>query len=208
MMQTILKDIELLGGAQHSCVIQQGKVLASTFPDTQKDSLSGLGKVLSQIFAGTDALQQQYRETHIELAEKLLLGYQLDSSCVLAVLTEKNSNIALIKTAVRSSSDKLIALINQNAPLMGGTFVTDSSNSKPLDDAAVEAELESLQAMLAEYIGPAARIVFARARASWEASGSSVANLPHLWQSLANFIDNEQKRTDFLRRANASLPNG
>lgn len=206
-MQTILKDLEMLGGVHHGCLIAHEGVMASTFPSMLNNNLVALNKVLLQIFAGAQALEREHREIQIELEENLLLGFWLESGAILALLTEKNVNLALIKTSVRSASVALsqaaMAEIPRAAQLEPEAGVAATvSVPEPASAAACQNHIDAAQSLLADYIGPAARIVSGRALKQWQDSGSGTAQeLPRLMEMLAAFIDNETKRADFLRRA-------
>lgn len=207
-MQTILNDLEMLGGVQHSCVIHQDQVHASTFPSILNDNLTGIAKVITQIFSGVEGMQRNHREIHVELEENLLIGYRLENGAILALLTDKAINLALIKTSVRAATQKLQQHLNSPAPHdpvppIPSATPASAAVEIEIDEEALEAYLEALKLLLAEYIGPAARVVFGRAHNSWHAAGEP---LPLLCERLAEFIDNESKRADFLRRANSSLP--
>lgn len=220
-MQSILKDLEILGGVQHGCVIHQDQVQASTFPSILNDNLTGVAKVMTQIFMGVEGMQRNHREIHVELEDNLLIGYRLENGAILALLADKTINLALIKTTVRSATAKLLATLNdgvaaaavaESAPVEvvrdaisepAGVPVSAAPEAMPA--AELNVHMEKLKLLLAEQIGPAARVVFGRAQNSWQAAGEPLTGL---CDRLAEFIDNEQKRAEFLRRANASLPKG
>lgn len=218
-MQSILKDLEILGGVQHGCVIHQDQVRASTFPSILNDNLTGVAKVMTQIFMGVEGMQCNHREIHVELEDNLLIGYRLENGAILALLAEKNINLALIKTAVRSATAELLATLNESIaaadPVAEPVLVEavqETATNKPVSAAPeaipaqeLDVHLEKLKLLLAEQIGPAARVVFGRAQNSWQAAGEPLTGL---CDRLAEFIDNEQKRAEYLRRANASLPKG
>lgn len=218
-MQSILKDLEILGGVQHGCVIHQDRVQASTFPSILNENLTGVAKVMTQIFMGVEGMQRNHREIHVELEDNLLIGYRLENGAILALLAEKNINLALIKTAVRSATAQLLATLNESIaaadPMAEPALVAavqETAADKPVSAAPeaipaqqLDVHLEKLKLLLAEQIGPAARVVFGRAQNSWQAAAEPLTSL---CDRLAEFIDNEQKRAEFLRRANASLPKG
>lgn len=221
-MQSILKDLEILGGVQHGCVIYQDQVRASTFPTILNENLTGVAKVMTQIFMGVEGMQRNHREIHVELEDNLLIGYRLENGAILALLADKNINLALIKTAVRSATAKLLATLNEcvaaeePATLEPVDVVQETSVESPdaeplsamphaISADELDVHMEKLKLLLAEQIGPAARVVFGRAQNSWQVTGEPLTGL---CDRLAEFIDNEQKRAEFLRRANASLPKG
>lgn len=210
-MQTILKDLEMLGGVHHGCLVAQERIMATTFPSMLNNNLLALTKVLLQIFAGAQALEREHREIQIELEENLLIGFWLENGSVLALLTEKNINLALIKTSVRSASAALAnAMAADEQPAAQPVSVTGSVISEvmpePESAVACQNQIDALQPLLAEYIGPAARIVSGRALKQWQDSSSgAAAELPRFLEMLAAFIDNETKRADFLRRAHQQI---
>lgn len=218
MMQSILEDLEILGGVQHGCVIHQDQVRASTFPSILNDNLTGVAKVMTQVFMGVEGMQRNHREIHVELEDNLLIGYRLENGAILALLAEKNINLALIKTAVRSASAKLLATLNDHVaaaepvadpePAAASVAVVQKTAAdvpEAIPAEELDVHMEKLKLLLADQIGPAARVVFGRAQNSWQAAGEPLIGL---CDRLAEFIDNEQKRAEFLRRANASLPKG
>lgn len=213
-MQSILKDLEILGGVHHGCLLRDENILASTFPTVLNENLTAMGKVLGQIFMGVEGMTRDHREVHVELEESLLIGYHLQDGSILALLTDKNINVALIKTSVRSATTKLLDKISQAVRIEVETnhVVAKQDISKPTSevetatDEEMNEKLSHLQSLLAEYIGPAARIVFGRVKDKWEPSGQgSLERLPQLRDSLAAFIDNEHKRADFIHRTNEPL---
>ncbi|MBE9399584.1 hypothetical protein IOQ59_20165 [Pontibacterium sp. N1Y112] len=221
-MQSILKDLEMLGGVQHGCVIHQEAVKASTFPSILNDNLTGMAKVMTQIFMGVEGMQRDHRELHIELEENLMIGYWLENGAVLALLADKNINLALIKTAVRSATAKLLDALSDSVPLsvpspMPVELASAEEQPEVQADSApiavaealpadvLNVHMEKLKLLLAEQIGPAARVVFGRAQNSWQAAGEPLTDL---CGRLAEFIDNEDKRAEFIRRATTSLPKG
>lgn len=221
-MQSILKDLEMLGGVQHGCVIHQEAVKASTFPSILNENLTGVAKVMTQIFMGVEGIQRDHRELHIELEENLLIGYWLENGAVLALMADKNINLALIKTAVRSATAKLLDALNDSGSVptpppaiveLASSPERSEAQAKNTPMTVVEdwpedvlnVHMEKLKLLLAEQIGPAARVVFGRAQNSWQAAGEPLTGL---CERLAEFIDNEDKRAEFIRRAIASLPKG
>ena len=221
-MQSILKDLEMLGGVQHGCVIHQEAVKASTFPSILNENLTGVAKVMTQIFMGVEGIQRDHRELHIELEENLLIGYWLENGAVLALMADKNINLALIKTAVRSATAKLLDALNDSGSVPTSPPAVVELESSPERSEAqakntpmtvvedwpedvLNVHMEKLKLLLAEQIGPAARVVFGRAQNSWQAAGEPLTDL---CERLAEFIDNEDKRAEFIRRAIASLPKG
>ena len=221
-MQSILKDLEMLGGVQHGCVIHQEAVKASTFPSILNENLTGVAKVMTQIFMGVEGIQRDHRELHIELEENLLIGYWLENGAVLALMADKNINLALIKTAVRSATAKLLDALNDSGSVPTSPPAVVELESSPERSEAqakntpmtvvedwpedvLNVHMEKLKLLLAEQIGPAARVVFGRAQNSWLAAGEPLTGL---CERLAEFIDNEDKRAEFIRRAIASLPKG
>ena len=84
-------------------------------------------------------------------------------------------------------------------------MATSSSSGSAL--MLSDSDTAAIQSCLAEQIGPAARVVLMRALSTWEPSGkSTTAAYADLLNSLAAFIDDEEKRQVFITRAlNISL---
>lgn len=209
-MSSVLKDLELLGGIHHSCLVQGDTLLESTFPDILADNLSAASRVVQQIFMAISGMECSHKEVCIELEENLLISYRVSDDLLLTLLTDKEVNLALINTSVRSAITRLKASTSpasaaSAAPVRAATPAATPAQTVP-GSAGQEMELlslmEQLKEGLAEYIGPAATIVFDDAYANWKAThGVYKSKLAELIKALAVEIDDKGDRSRFLQSA-------
>ncbi|SIS39852.1 hypothetical protein [Neptunomonas antarctica] len=205
-MQKILKELEQLGGIHHSCLLKGDLMVASTFPDLLENNLLGACRVAHQIFMAVEGMGCSHREIFIELEENLLVGYFIADETVLALLTDKDVNLALINTSVRSALPRIKRqLIHADIPVLQPA-ATQKTASGGVNQALAEAELMvlmgELQEGLAEYIGPAAEIVFDDAYDHWKHKhGVHKSKIAELIKALASEIEDKADRTNYLQVA-------
>ncbi len=200
-MNKILQDIERLGGVHHSCLIDGEEMVASTFPEVLENNLTAACRVAHQIFMAVAAMGCSHKEIFIELEETLLITYQLSDDRVLALLTDKDVNLALINTSVRSSLAQLKRHSEQAQKSAAGVVPTLATKS-----AVVEQDLSGLMTQLrdnlAEFIGPAAMIVFDDAYDFWKANhGVHKSKIAELIKKLAIEIEDKADRSRFLQES-------
>ncbi|WP_028468176.1 hypothetical protein [Neptunomonas japonica] len=202
-MEKILKDFERLGGIHHSCLMSTDEMMASTFPETLEENLMGACRVVYQMFMAVEGMGCSHREIFIELEESLLIGYYIADETVLALLTDKDVNLALINTSVRSSLGRIKKQLippNVEPPVVHAAPINTESQRR------VEVELTglmgNLQEGLAEHIGPAAEIVFDDAYADWKAThGVKRSKIAELIKALAFEIEDKADRSRYLQMA-------
>lgn len=203
-MSKILEDLERLGGIHHSCLLKDDEMVASTFPEILEENLMGACRVVYQVFMAVEGMGSSHREIFIELEENFLIGYLIGDDTVLVLLTDKDVNLALINTSVRSA---LSRLKKQPAALPVEPPVVTAAAQKPgLSQALVETELmglmEQLQEGLAEHIGPAAEIVFDDAYHQWKVThGVRKSKIAELIKALALEIEDKADRSRYLQTA-------
>lgn len=205
-MSNVLKDLELLGGIHHSCLVQGDTLLESTFPEILADNLSAASRVVQQIFMAISGMECSHKEVCIELEENLLISYRVSDDLLLMLLTDKEVNLALINTSVRSAISRIKASVSPEpaAPVRAAAQGTPAQTVS--GSAGQEIELlslmEQLKEGLAEYIGPAATIIFDDAYANWKAThGVYKSKLAELIKALAIEIDDKGDRSRFLQSA-------
>jgi predicted regulator of Ras-like GTPase activity (Roadblock/LC7/MglB family) len=222
-MSKLLLDLEKLGGIQYSCLANADGLVASTFPELLASNLSGASQVVNQIFSAVTGVGMDHREMIIELEENLLMAFQVTDELVLVLLTAKEVNMALINTSVRSMMPRFLSesqvkadveppLLNvaqAEVPLVSDLPLetrTSQPVPKPAENPALEAQLkglmQQLQELLAEYIGPAASIVFDDAYDTWKAKhGVRMNKMAELLKGMAIEIEEKSDRTTFLQRS-------
>ncbi|BBB31600.1 hypothetical protein [Neptunomonas japonica] len=203
-MEKILKDFGRLGGIHHSCLMRADEMMASTFPETLEENLMGACRVVYQMFMAVEGMGCSHREIFIELEESLLIGYYIADETILALLTDKDVNLALINTSVRSSLARIKKQLTSpdvEPPVVHAATAPNTENQR-----RVEVELTglmgNLQEGLAEHIGPAAEIVFDDAYADWKAThGVKRSKIAELIKALAFEIEDKADRSRYLQAA-------
>ncbi|WP_293266903.1 hypothetical protein [Neptunomonas sp.] len=205
-MDKILKGFELLGGIHHCCLMHSDEMKASTFPELLEENMTGACRVLYQMFMAVEGMGCTHREIFIELDDNLLIGYYITDETVLAMLTEKEVNLALINTSVRSSLGRIK---KQLAP-QSAEAVAPQGGQAPAPNRANQGRMEvelmglmgKLQEGLAEYIGPAAEIVFDDAYDQWKTThGVKRSKIAELIKVLASEIEDKADRSRYLQGA-------
>jgi|GEM_PF-1546640 len=106
-MQSILKDLESFGGVEHSYILHQGVLIATTFPELLSEKLIETGRTVSQMFLGAESVAGDFTEMHIELDENLLLCFSLAPELVVVLLARKDVNLALLNVSVRAAGKRI-----------------------------------------------------------------------------------------------------
>lgn len=212
-MGNILKDIEQFGGIHHSFLLKGETVLASTFPEILEENLAGACRIINQIFMAVEGIGGDHREMSVELEENLLIGYRVTDDTVLVLLTDKDINQALINTSVRSALPKIasgnLGTDTAEPPVVQPTTgAASTAPANPQAEAQLRGLMNQLRDGLAEYIGPAASIVFDDAYAQWKAQhGVHRSKIAELLKILAVEIDNKEERSRYLQSAVATVRN-
>lgn len=211
-MEKVLKDLERLGGIHHSCLVKGDELLVSTFPEVLHDNIAGACRIVSQIFMAIEGIEGNHREVFIELEENLMIGYLFSEECILVLLTEKDVNLALINTSVRSAVPTLKRELDpkyaksaaESVPTVQAApaSVTSAAGDGTLSEAAMMAVASKLKNVLTEYVGPAAGLVFDDAYINWKTThGLSKNKIAELIKMLAVEIDDKEDRSSFLQKA-------
>ena len=207
-MIELLKELEQLGGIQHSCVATPDSILASTFPEILDTNMGSASRVAHQIFNAIHSIGSDHKEIIFELDECLLMGHVVDDKTVLIMLTEKEVNMALINTSVRSVMPTIIEAIAPVTEPEPSVVPDTSTASRPAvkNNPAIEAQLRALmnqlRDLMADYIGPAVSIVFDDAYDAWRAKhGVRLGTIAELLKQLAREIDDKDDRSAFLKKS-------
>lgn len=203
-MEKILKDLEKLGGIHHSCLMREEDLLASTFPEILAENLSGACRVAQQIFMAVEGMGATHKEAYIELEENLLIAYRVADETVLLILTDKDVNLALINTSVRSALPRIKRNLAGEVTEKVAPAKTEEPPAKAPVSRASEAELsglmDQLRECLAEFIGPAASFLFDDSYENWKQThGVSKGKIAELIKVLATEIDDKADRSKFLQ---------
>jgi predicted regulator of Ras-like GTPase activity (Roadblock/LC7/MglB family) len=205
-MSKILEGLGRLGGIHHSCVFKNDEMFASTFPEILEENLMGACRVICQVFTAVEGIGYNHREIFVDLEENLLIGYYIGDDTVLALLADKDVNLALINTSVRSALPRLKRQLDPQEAESPVAMSAQSPSAGGINQALVETELmglmERLQEGLAEFIGPAAEIVFDDAYHQWKTThGVQKSKIAELIKVLALEIEDKADRSRYLQAA-------
>ena len=206
-MSKILESLGRLGGIHHSCVFKHDEMFASTFPEILEDNLMGACRVICQVFNAVEGIGYNHHEIFVDLEENLLIGYFIGDDTVLVLLADKDVNLALINTSVRSALPRLKRQLDpQQQDESPVVMAAQTSGAGGINQALVETELmglmERLQEGLAEFIGPAAEIVFDDAYHQWKTThGVQKSKIAELIKVLALEIEDKADRSRYLQAA-------
>lgn len=203
-----LKDFLFLGGVHHVCVIQQGEVTGSTFPPMLTDNVGVAARMMEQMLNSSQVLEEAHDEVHISMDDHQLIGVRISDDTLFILMADLDINLALISTAIRTSRTALLALRPAKEAPSSSTAPTASPKKPTAPTRATSAEREALKPVLkkvaivlADYVGPAALVLFQRTHAAWIKEGpANRKRLPSLTNKMASFIDNTDKRAQFLLR--------
>lgn len=204
-MEKILKDLEKLGGIHHSCLMQEDSLMASTFPEILADNLSGACRIAQQIFMAVEGMGANHKEAYIELEENLLIAYRVADETVLLILTDKDVNLALINTSVRSALPRIKRNLAGEETEKVSAQPAPAAKSAPVNrvsEAELSGLMDQLRECLAEFIGPAASFLFDDSYENWKQThGVSKGKIAELIKVLATEIDDKSDRSKFLQTA-------
>lgn len=217
-MEAILRDLEQLAGVQHGCIYHNGEIQATTFPHVLDANLAAMGRMLDQIFNGVESIGKTHNEIYFELDENYLVGYRIDRSFIITLLTGKGINFSLVHISVRSAAAQLkmedarpqkaakpppapVPPASAPAPAQAPT-----ANRTGVIDESLKPQLRGILSALTHRLGPAAKIVFQERLDDWKLSYEPKAtNLGHLIQMLAEEVTDKEERLSFIRDAEALM---
>lgn len=219
-MEAILRDLEQLAGVQHGCIYHNGEIQATTFPHVLDANLAAMGRMLDQIFNGVESIGKTHNEIYFELDENYLVGYRIDRSFIITLLTGKGINFSLVHISVRSAAAQLkmedarpqkaakaapVAVAPASAPAPA-LAPAPTANRAGVIDESLKPQLRSILSALTHRLGPAAKIVFQERLDDWKLSYEpKAANLGHLIQMLAEEVTDKEERLSFIRDAEALM---
>lgn len=220
----LLEEFQLLGGVRHVCLAEQGEVALSTFPSLLNESLAGAARVMNMMLSSTPDEHSGFSEVHIEMDDSQLMAITLDDTHQLILMTDREINYALVGTAVRAAKPRLRQLAQtattgqpqsqpQVAPVDAPkeppklTEIAQPSAAHAEPQQRFNQHISALEPLLAEFVGPAAKVLLQRVRSSWPEGESnlSVRDLPAFCQQLAKYLDTDEQQSQFLRKARTSL---
>ncbi len=199
-MSGILDELASLGGVQHGCILKEGRVLASNFPSLLSENLASIARIVDRIFRGADSVRHSCNEVYFETDESYLLGFPLEGGFLVLLLTGKDVNFALIHMTVLSAAAQIS--MELAPPVREGATSSRAAPGRRAGgkiDYSLKPHLNGILEALTLQIGPAARICMGEGLKRWRSSCEpSRENLPRLIEILAEDIEDEYSRRDFV----------
>jgi len=209
-MQTIVDSLCALKGVRHAAIYKQGELIHSDLTEAQQASLMKSSVVISQIFSAVEAIGKTHNEIFIGVDSGYLAGFRLHTDYVALLLTEKKINFPMMSMGVKSASEMIKQLAQQEQAELERLRLISQAHVVP--EVPTEALLipvfESYTTLLIGFLGPAAEIVVDEAVDTWKKTYvQRVENLPYLLALLEAELDSPQEREAFAKKtAGVFLP--
>jgi len=206
-MESILKGIALLRGVHHACIYQEGKDPVSTFPDDMSDSMTLSHDLIDQIFSALKAIDKSHNEIYFSIGDKFLVGYLVQETCIIILLTDKKINFPLVNMGVKSASTKIQRKIKEEQEeKIASLSPQGETDQSPPTDADFQPVLDQLSEILKTYLGPAAIFVFEDDVTKWKKTYLQTReNLPNLVEIVQQELDPKTEQKEFAQQAQAVL---
>ena len=107
MFEQIVGNISGLRGVLYASLYKDGKQLASSFPDEQNESIIKTAEIIEQAFSALESIQKSHSEMYFSVDGKYLAVYKLHEAHFAILLTEKKINFPLIHMGIKSASEKI-----------------------------------------------------------------------------------------------------
>lgn len=106
-MESVLRELQGLGGILSGCVIKEGEIIASTFANPDDAGLVAAGKMFSQVSMGMESIGRGLNEILFEYEENYLIGYPIDQEFFICLLSDKQTNFSLVRMTVQAAARKI-----------------------------------------------------------------------------------------------------
>lgn len=203
-MKTIVDSISKLKGVHHACIYQNGKLLASNFPDNEA-SLATAQEVIDQIFTALLAIERSYNEIYFSIGEQFLAAFLMHDNHIALLLTEKKINFPLINMGVKSASTKIrLKIEEEKSEQLASMSVTSTNINVPVvfspgTNPGFEPLLEQLSSKLVYFLGPVAPLVLEDKLKQWKQKyNQTQENLPHLVELIQEELDSDDEKKEFF----------
>ena len=212
-METIVNSLTKLKGVHHACIYQDGKQLASTFPDDEAATAMA-EEIIEQIFAVLLAIERSYNEIYFSIGEKILAAFLMHDNHIVLLVTDKKINFPLITMGVKSASTKIRLKIEEKKSNLLVAMPAANNVAQPATNHMVvpflpetnpefEPVLEQLSLKLINYLGPAAPFVLDDSLKQWKQKYVQTReNLPHLIEFIREELDSDTDKNEFSNVAN------
>lgn len=206
MFEQIVGNISGLRGVLYVCLYKDGKQLASSFPDEQNESIIKTAEIIEQAFSALESIQKSHSEMYFSVDGKYLAVYKLHEAHFAILLTEKKINFPLIHMGIKSASEKIRHILDdqkkeralaeaQKLSVVSSTAMTVQTNS------ALVATLDQYSAVLTSFLGPAARFVVDDCVDAWKQKHTQTEeNLPFLIKLIQQELDSDDEKEKFAQQ--------
>lgn len=100
-MIELLTQVDKPGVIECSMVLSGKEILASSFPAEYKNHATIGKQAFSYVFSNVAKMRTKHNESHLEIGDRRISGYQLKPGLILVCLSAKDSNIALVRKHIR-----------------------------------------------------------------------------------------------------------
>ena len=207
-MESIVNSITNLKGVHYACIYQNGKQLASTFPEGEP-SLARAHEIIDQIFTALLSIERSYNEIYFSFGDNFLAAFLMHDNHIALLLTEKKINFPLINMGVKSASTKI--RLKSEAKKSGYSAISSptsysSGNITIETNPDIEPFLDQLSTKMVYFLGPAAPLVLDDCLKQWkEKYIQSKENLPHLIELIQKELDSEGEKNEFYIATNIMI---
>ncbi len=166
--------------------------------------------MIEQMFMTVDAIGQSHDEVHFELDDNFFIAYRVDSDLLVVLLTEKKLNLPLVHMTIKSAVKKIKALATEAPSVAPAPVAAVAPPEMPATPVAkpsaisleTKEKMNQILAVLIEYLGPAASIVFDDVKQLWQRNFSPTQdNLIELVKLLMQELDEKSEQKSFLKNA-------
>ena len=210
-MQAIVDSLCALRGVRHAAIYKQGELTYSDLTKAQQASLINSSAVISQIFTAAEAIGKTHNEIFIGVDSGYLAGFRLHSGYIALLMTEKKINFPMMSMGVKSASESIKQLIQQEQAESDRLAILSASQSKAVSkvptDESLRPAFDSYTKILIGFLGPAAEILVEDAIDTWKQTYVQRAqNLPYLLALLEAELESPQERQAFATKAAGVIP--
>jgi predicted regulator of Ras-like GTPase activity (Roadblock/LC7/MglB family) len=223
-MEQIVNSMSRLKGVHHASIYKDGEQLASTFTEDQYDAMLNSADIISQIFSALEAIEQSHNEIFFSIGKHYLVGYLLNNSYIVILLTEKKINFPLINMGIKSAAGKIIAKVkeqekaqmqieaeqerirNEERVKEQERQLTKAEGSATIDEISINTAFQpifdELSGVLTEYLGPAAQFVIDDSIELWISKYlQNAENLSYLVELIQEELDDDSEKEHFAHQA-------
>ncbi len=207
MFEQIVGNIAGLRGVHYVCLYKNGKQLASSFPDEQNESILKTAEIIEQAFSALESIQKSHNEMYFSVDGKYLAVYKLHEAHFAILLTEKKINFPLINMGLKSASEKIRHLLEdqekERVLADAQKLSVDSATAMAVPtNSSLVATFDQYSAVLTSFLGPAARFVVDDCVDTWKQKYTQTEeNLPYLIELIQQELDSDDEKEKFAQQA-------